>query len=220
MGARRIVARRCNREDREGRALNPAAPPRKTTSSARRSHPRRLVPEGMRIARFAVANELRAGRRRRAKKPCASSPATPSTRASNRPARPTPSIRCVCSPRSSPLQGDWSDRKLGWNRSAASPQFFLINTTVIGPGDPVTLPSTPVRQREGELASLSVVSPSVPLERVHEVIFGHRSQRPPPPRPARRPPVDPRQGLRRRHPARPLDRNRPGHRLAEHHHLG
>ena len=58
----------------------------------------------------------------------------------------------------------------------ASPQFFLKpNTTVIGPGDPVTLPEySEAVSAEGELAVIiGRIAKSVPLERVHEVIFGY-----------------------------------------------
>lgn len=58
----------------------------------------------------------------------------------------------------------------------ASPQFFLKpNTTVIGPGDPVTLPEySEAVSPEGELAVvIGRIAKSVPLERVHEVIFGY-----------------------------------------------
>lgn len=58
----------------------------------------------------------------------------------------------------------------------ASPQFFLKpNTTVIGPGDPVSLPEySEAVSPEGELAVIiGRIAKSVPLERVHEVIFGY-----------------------------------------------
>ncbi|MDO5750992.1 MAG: fumarylacetoacetate hydrolase family protein [Rothia sp. (in: high G+C Gram-positive bacteria)] len=58
----------------------------------------------------------------------------------------------------------------------ASPQFFIKpNTTVIGPGDPVTLPEySESVSPEGELAVIiGRIAKSVPLERVHEVIFGY-----------------------------------------------
>lgn len=58
----------------------------------------------------------------------------------------------------------------------ASPQFFLKpNTTVIGPGDPVSLPEySEAVSAEGELAVIiGRIAKSVPLERVHEVIFGY-----------------------------------------------
>lgn len=58
----------------------------------------------------------------------------------------------------------------------ASPQFFLKpNTTVIGPGDLVTLPEySEAVSAEGELAVIiGRIAKSVPLERVHEVIFGY-----------------------------------------------
>ena len=58
----------------------------------------------------------------------------------------------------------------------AAPQFFIKpNTTVVGPGDPVTLPEySEAVSVEGELAVIiGRIAKSVPLERVHEVVFGY-----------------------------------------------
>ena len=58
----------------------------------------------------------------------------------------------------------------------AAPQFFTKpNTTVVGPGDPVTLPDySEAVSPEGELAIvIARIANSVPLERVPEVVFGY-----------------------------------------------
>ena len=58
----------------------------------------------------------------------------------------------------------------------AAPQFFTKpNTTVVGPGDPVTLPDySEAVSPEGELAVvIGRIAKSVPLERVPEVVFGY-----------------------------------------------
>lgn len=57
-----------------------------------------------------------------------------------------------------------------------APQFFIKpNTTVVGSGDPVVLPEySEAVTPEGELAVvIGRIAKSVPLERVHEVIFGY-----------------------------------------------
>ena len=58
----------------------------------------------------------------------------------------------------------------------AAPQFFTKpNTTVVGPGDPVTLPDySEAVSPEGELAVvIGRIAKSVPIERVPEVVFGY-----------------------------------------------
>lgn len=55
-------------------------------------------------------------------------------------------------------------------------QFFIKpNTTVVGPGDPVTIPEYADQLTcRGELAVvIGRIAKSVPLERVHEIIFGY-----------------------------------------------
>ncbi len=72
---------------------------------------------------------------------------------------------------------NWMDhaQELG-NEPAASPQFFLKpNTSVVGPGDPVTLPDWAEEVSfEGELALvIGRIAKSVPAQRAAEVIFGY-----------------------------------------------
>jgi 2-keto-4-pentenoate hydratase/2-oxohepta-3-ene-1,7-dioic acid hydratase in catechol pathway len=72
---------------------------------------------------------------------------------------------------------NWHDHaaELG-NETPTSPQLFLKpNTSVAGPGDPVTLPeSSETISFEGELAVvIGRMCKSVPVERVPEVVFGY-----------------------------------------------
>ncbi|MDN5605634.1 MAG: fumarylacetoacetate hydrolase family protein [Kocuria sp.] len=72
---------------------------------------------------------------------------------------------------------NWNEHasELG-NEAPTSPQFFLKpNTSVVGPGDPVTLPDTSEEvSYEAELAVvIGRMCKSVPVERVPEVIFGY-----------------------------------------------
>lgn len=72
---------------------------------------------------------------------------------------------------------NWNDHaaELG-NEAPTSPQFFLKpNTSVVGPGDPVTLPDASEEVSfEAELAVvIGRMCKSVPVERVPEVIFGY-----------------------------------------------
>lgn len=72
---------------------------------------------------------------------------------------------------------NWADHasELG-NETPASPQIFLKpNTSVTGPGDPVTLPEASEEiSYEGELAVvIGRMCKSVPAERVPDVVFGY-----------------------------------------------
>ena len=72
---------------------------------------------------------------------------------------------------------NWADhaKELG-NETPASPQFFLKpNTSVVGPGEPVTLPSwSDEVSYEAELAVvIGTICKEVPLQRVKDVVFGY-----------------------------------------------
>lgn len=72
---------------------------------------------------------------------------------------------------------NWADHasELG-HEAPTSPQYFLKpNTSVIGPGDPITLPEWSEEVSfEGELAVvIGRIAKSVPAERVPEIIFGY-----------------------------------------------
>ncbi|WP_129359834.1 MULTISPECIES: fumarylacetoacetate hydrolase family protein [Micrococcaceae] len=72
---------------------------------------------------------------------------------------------------------NWNEHasELG-NQAPTSPQFFLKpNTSVVGPGDPVTLPDFSEEiSYEAELAVvIGRMCKSVPIERVPEVVFGY-----------------------------------------------
>ncbi|MBB4734997.1 2-keto-4-pentenoate hydratase/2-oxohepta-3-ene-1,7-dioic acid hydratase in catechol pathway [Micrococcus cohnii] len=72
---------------------------------------------------------------------------------------------------------NWADHaaELG-NETPTSPQFFFKpNTAVVGPGEPVTLPSFSEEvSYEAELAVvIGTICKEVPLERVKDVVFGY-----------------------------------------------
>lgn len=72
---------------------------------------------------------------------------------------------------------NWHDhaKELG-NETPTSPQFFIKpNTSVVGPNDSVTLPDwSEAVSFEGELAVvIGRIAKAVPVERVHEIIFGY-----------------------------------------------
>ena len=72
---------------------------------------------------------------------------------------------------------NWADhaKELG-NEVPASPQFFLKpNTAVVGPNEPVTLPSwSDEVSYEAELAVvIGTICKDVPVSRVHDVVFGY-----------------------------------------------
>ncbi|SIJ67567.1 2-hydroxyhepta-2,4-diene-1,7-dioate isomerase [Mycobacteroides abscessus subsp. abscessus] len=72
---------------------------------------------------------------------------------------------------------NWSNHasELG-NEAPTSPQYFIKpNTSVVGPGDPISLPEWSEEVSfEGELAVvIGRIAKSVPVERVDEIIFGY-----------------------------------------------
>lgn len=72
---------------------------------------------------------------------------------------------------------NWQDhaQELG-NEAPTSPQYFLKpNTSIAGPGDPITLPEWSENVSfEGELAVvIGRIAKSVPVDRVPEIIFGY-----------------------------------------------
>ena len=72
---------------------------------------------------------------------------------------------------------NWHDHaaELG-NETPTSVQFFMKpNTSVVGPGDPITLPDFSEEvSYEGELAVvIGRIAKSVPVERVPEIVFGY-----------------------------------------------
>ncbi|MEU7991727.1 fumarylacetoacetate hydrolase family protein [Rothia amarae] len=72
---------------------------------------------------------------------------------------------------------NWNDHasELG-NEAPTSPQYFIKpNTSVVGPGDPISLPEWSEEVSfEGELAVvIGRIAKSVPVERVDEIIFGY-----------------------------------------------
>lgn len=72
---------------------------------------------------------------------------------------------------------NWHDHaaELG-NEAPTSPQYFIKpNTSVVGPGDPISLPEWSEEVSfEGELAVvIGRIAKSVPVDRVPEIIFGY-----------------------------------------------